>query len=620
MPVGVERDLVQAIASAPRLHGLDAIVSRVAALITTEGRRPVLVGLPEVGKSAIVWGVAKRIVAGEKVAGGAKAIWEVSLRTLDELFGKEIGAGARLSAILREAEASSRKPIVYVNDLRVLRGVEADHALVEALTHTRVAFVAEAWPGFASWLADDASLAAVTHVVRVEEPSLEAATAIVRAEAREIEKTRRVHVEPAAIDRLMYYVDRLQPQRRLAGKALTLLDEVVREAVTLGDRVVTPARVTDRVCESMRLPRALVDPDTVFDAADLRARLRERVVGQNEAIDAVVERLGLYKAELCDPSRPLGVLLFAGPPGVGKSQIAREVAAYVSGSAQRLVRISLAEHSEDWRVDQLFGQRGAPVVESRRGLLTRHLAGKPFTVVLLDEIEKAHPLAYKHLLRPLEEGAFVNGNDEEVLLRNTLVILTTSLGGEVYRDAGVGFTRSDPTSARGDSVRKRVIDAFPHDLLDRIDRVCVCPPFTLRDAEEYARREVERAVVRMRRSRGAVRVDVREGVYAAIAARVQRESGDGAGARDVRRVVDRELAAQLATKVNEATRPADSSFVIDVANGVITVDRTIEEPRAARADMAVRHESPRAHPAPTAGPAVAAALRPTGRAPARKPA
>lgn len=618
LPAGVERDLVRSLADAPRLYGLDAMVSRVAALISPSGKRPVLVGPPEVGKTAIVWGLAKRIAAGERIAGGARAIWEVSLRTLDEQFGKDASAALRLASLLHEAEVAATRPIVFVNDLRVLLAVEAEHSLVAALRDTHALFVAEAWPGFASWIAEDASLAAVTHVVRVDEPTLAVATEIARAEAREVRATQHVTVEPAAIDRLMYYVDRLLPQRRLAGKALLLLDEVVREAAARGERVVTPARVTDRVCESMRLPRALVDPDTAFSATQLRNRLRERVVGQNEAIDAVVERLALYKSELCDPSRPLGVLLFAGPPGVGKSRIALEIADYVSGSAQRLVRVSLAEHSEDWRVDQLFGQRGAPTVELRRGLLTRYLAGRAFTVVLLEEIDKAHPLAYKHLLRPLEDGLFVNGNDEEVQLRNTLVILTTSLGAEVYRDSGVGFTRSDPASARSDSVRKRVLDAFPHDLLDRMDRVCVCPPFSRGDVEVYARREVERSVVRLSRTRGGLRVEVRDRVYAVIGAMVRSDHGDSAGARDVRRVVDQALGWQLAQRLNDSATDATMALVVDAEAGVVTVKRFVDLSHATSVKTLIRVE-----PTPSGmarlAPSAVEPLRSIGRGSPRKP-
>ncbi len=572
LPAGVESDLVTSLDRAPRVHGLDAMVRRVASLVRTEGRRPVLVGPPETGKSALAWGLAKHIAAGGRPA-GAKAIWEVSLRSLEATYGKDDGAGAALAKILREASESPAKPIVYVRDLRMLRSVDAQHALVETLERTRVAFVGEAWPGFAAWMADDAELASVIHVVRVDEPSADETRTLLRTDLREIERAYGVRVLPEAVDEIVRYTERLQPSRRFPGKAFALLDEVAREAIAREDRTVSPSLVTDRVCESMRLPRFLVDPATPFDAEGLRAHLRRAVLGQDDAIDAVVERLALYKADLCDPTRPLGVLMLAGPPGVGKSQIALEVAAYVFGSAQRLSRLSLADHSEDWKVDQLFGTRTSQTADARRGALTRHLAGKPFSVLLLDEVEKAHPIAFKQLLRPLDEGSFVNGNDEEISLRNTLIIMTTNVAADVYRDAPVGFARADASNVRAESVRKRVADTFPSDLLDRIDRVAVCPPLAEESATAFAQREFSRALARATARHPNVRVEVRDSVMQAIVAAARRDGDHGTGARALRRVLEQRLVAPLAMQLLARDGNTPDVIVLDWRSTGLAVER-----------------------------------------------
>jgi ATP-dependent Clp protease ATP-binding subunit ClpA len=616
LPSGVESDLVTSLERAPRVHGIDDKIARLESLVRAEGRRPVLVGPPEAGKSAIVWGLARRIAAGARPA-GASAIWEVSLRSLDIAFGKADGAGARFAQILRDAAAAPEKPIVYVSDLRMLRSVDAQHAFVEALAHTRVAVIGEAWPGYSAWLADDAELAAVTHVMRVDEATADATRAMLRADVPAIERSYGVRVRPDAIDEILRYSERLQTARRFPGKAFALLDEVAREAMARDDRTVSAAVVTDRVCESLRLPRFLVDPATPFDADGLRTHLRNTIVGQDDAIEAVVERLALYKADLCDPARPLGVLLFAGPPGVGKSQIALEVASYVFGSPRRLARISLADHSEDWKVDQLFGTRTSQTLDGRRGALARHLSGKPFSVLLLDEVEKAHPLAFKQLLRPLDEGFFVNGNDDEVSLRNTLVIMTSNVGADAFRESGLGFTRADGVAhARLESARKRVEDSFPTDLLDRVDRVCVCPPLAEDNALLFARRELDRALARATARHPDVRVEVRDSVLRAILAESGGDAMHGSGARALRRVLEQRLVAPLALRLVARSALRDH-IVLEWRDGSITIAPSVDagvrtaatshvddEPRAPVATPRRPRPAPRVSP-DAAVPAVA---------------
>ncbi len=334
--------------------------------------------------------------------------------------------------------------------------------------------------------------------------------------------------------------------------------------------------IVDTLSDATGLPLRMLDPRSALDLGEVRAFLEGRVLGQPEAVECLVERIALIKAGLNDPTRPLGVFLFVGPTGTGKTELAKSLAHYVFGSPERLVRLDMSEFQTPESLERLLADRAS---EPQAALLIAAVRREPFSVVLLDEFEKAHPNLWDVFLALFDDGRLTDRSGRTTDFRHCIVILTSNVGSALAAGPAPGFAR-EPTTFQPAAVERAVTQAFRPELLNRLDRVVVFRPLEREQMRTLLEHELQ-AVLERRglRSRGwAVEWD-----EAALDVLLEQGFSRELGARPLKRAVERLVLAPLARAIVGRTVPEGDQFLfITTRRGAIEV--TFIDPDAGEAE------------------------------------
>jgi MoxR-like ATPase/protein subunit release factor A len=324
------------------------------------------------------------------------------------------------------------------------------------------------------------------------------------------------------------------------------------------------------------LPRFVVSKEVTIPAAEIRSWFSDRIVGQGDAIEAVVDTIALFKASLHDPSKPIGTFLFVGPTGVGKTEVARCLAEFLFGSPQRLLRFDLSEFKDYSSFEMLLGDPARPDKPAR---LVDPVRLQPFQVVLLDELEKAHPNVWDLLLPLLDEGRLTTPAGETVNFRNTILIATSNVGA-AEKNRTVGFGTSGAPADQESRTRQALEREFRPELLNRFHQIVVFHSLTQEHLRQVARHEVTRVMAREGLRSENIVVDVDDAALDLVIA----EGVDVRyGARALKREVQRGLVLPIAMTLMEQRVERGSILRVDAKDGAVRV-RAIEteESRAER--------------------------------------
>ncbi|MBM4063269.1 MAG: AAA family ATPase, partial [Planctomycetes bacterium] len=319
-------------------------------------------------------------------------------------------------------------------------------------------------------------------------------------------------------------------------------------AATLDDAIALLSRLSG-------LPAAVLDDRDGLDLSRLRAAFTARVMGQPEAVDCLVERVAMLKAGLNDPKRPIGVFLFTGPTGTGKTELCRALAEYLFGSEQRMLRLDMSEFQHPESLGRLLGD--ADAVHGRKALV-HQIREQPFAVVLLDEIEKAHPMVFDLFLQVFDEGRLTDRQGRVADFRHAIVIATSNLGLRTLEGAGLGF------GDRAPDLQKALEEVFRREFLNRIDRVVVfrsLDPDTLR---QVLHKELDLVLQRrgLRQRPWAVEWD-----ESALQFLLAQGYTPTLGARPLRRAIERHVLAPLAAAIVSDRTPAGDQFLFVRSDG-----------------------------------------------------
>ncbi|MEH6421228.1 AAA family ATPase [Pseudomonas sp. CGJS7] len=375
------------------------------------------------------------------------------------------------------------------------------------------------------------------------------------------------------------------PEQQEPGRLLRLLGEALQAACTQAPpRLPLDAeRLLATIAQRSGLPLDVIDDRQSLDLERLRAFFRQRVIGQDEAVDALLDRIALLKAGLTDNGRPIGVFLFAGPTGTGKTELAKALGELLFGSDERLLRLDMSEfQSEDsaWRLTADEGGSGG--VRS----LTSRIREQPFSVVLLDEFEKAHPKVWDLFLQVFDDARLSDRSGHTADFRHSIIILTSNVGSTISRSAGPGFT-----SVRGgysrDAVEKALFETFRREFINRLDRVVLFNPLDRSLMREILHKELGRVLTR----RGLRNRDWSvEWEPSAIEFLLDRGFTPDLGARPLRRAIEHYLLAPLARSIVEHRAPQGDQFLFVRSAGdkleveFIDPERSLAPPPAADAE------------------------------------
>jgi ATP-dependent Clp protease ATP-binding subunit ClpA len=482
------------------LIGRDSEIERTIQILCRRTKNnPLYVGDPGVGKTAIAEGLAKRIVEGDVPEVLAKStIFALDMGAL--LAGTRYRGDfeERLKAVVNELE-NQPGAILFIDEIHTVIGagatsggaMDASNLLKPALASGTLRCIGSTtYKEFRNYFEKDRALVRRFQKIDVNEPSLEDSIKILRGLKLNYEKHHKVRYTDEAIRAAVELSAKYINDRKLPDKAIDVIDEVGASRMLLPEhkrrKTVTLRDVEEIVAKIARIPPKSVSADDKETLRNLERDLKSMVFGQDKAIDALAAAIKLARAGLREPEKPIGNYLFSGPTGVGKTEVARQLA---STMGIELIRFDMSEYMERHSVSRLIGAPPGYVGFDQGGLLTDAIDQHPHAVLLLDEIEKAHPDLFNILLQVMDHGKLTDHNGKTVDFRNIILIMTTNAGASDMAKEVIGFGREVRQGEDDDAIKR----LFTPEFRNRLDATITFAGLT----QEIVGRVVEKFVMQL---------------------------------------------------------------------------------------------------------------------------
>ncbi len=537
--------------------GRDDEIERVVSILARRSKNnPVLVGEPGVGKTAIVEGLAQRIVSGNVPSALlGKRVLALSLGPLVAGTKYRGEFEGRVKRILDEVKRSARDVILFIDELHTLVGAGAAEGALDLSSMIKPELArgelqcvgATTFDEYRKYVESDAALERRFQPVMVEEPTIEQTERILRGLRDGYAKHHKVEIAEEAIQAAAALSARYIADRFLPDKAIDLMDEAAASVALTNRGEIAYPRVTAQNVASVvtrwtGIPQAALTESQANRLLDLEKVLAKRVVGQDRAIASVSEAIRRARAGLHDPKKPLGSFLFKGQSGVGKTELAKALAETLFGSESALVRIDLSEFTEQHTVSRLLGAPPGYAGHDEPGQLTEPVRRRPYCVVLFDELEKAHPDVAAILLQILDDGRVTDAKGRTIDFRHALIVLTTNL-----EEDEVAF-------------------ALRPELLNRIDDVVAFAPLGLPEIEAIVAIHVDALAARLGIRDVRLRLSDDARLYLA-----KESMAAGSGARFVERTVSRHVSTPISTALLRGELRAGHTAGVDLHEGMLVV-------------------------------------------------
>jgi len=468
------------------LVGRDAEVERVVQILSRRRKNnPLLVGEAGVGKTAIAEGLAKLIIEGkvpEVIADSV--VYALDLGAL--LAGTKYRGDfeKRLKSLLNEIKQQPRS-ILFIDEIHTIIGagaasggsMDASNLLKPLLSSGEIRCIGSTtFQEFRGIFEKDRALARRFQKIDVLEPSVEDTYRILCGLKSRFEEHHELEYTDAALRAAAELADRYINDKHMPDKAIDVIDEAGAYQRLMPEEhrknVVDVGEVETVVAKIARIPPKSVSSSDKDQLRKLESNLKMVVLGQDEAIDSLASAIKLSRAGLKEPNKPVGSFLFAGPTGVGKTEVTQQLARILG---IELVRFDMSEYMERHTVSRLIGAPPGYVGFDQGGLLTEAITKSPHCVLLLDEIEKAHPEVFNLLLQVMDNGTLTDNNGRKADFRNVILVMTTNAGAEAHSRPSIGFTQQDHSTDAMEALKK----LFTPEFRNRLDAVIQFKPLTL---------------------------------------------------------------------------------------------------------------------------------------------
>ena len=549
------RNLTRAAANG-ELEPLIGRRAEIDAMIRVLGKKtknnPLLIGEPGVGKSALAEGLAARIARGDV----PPILRDTQICALDMA---QMIAGSKYRGEFEErikkvlsCVQEMGNVILFIDEMHTLigagssseGGMDAANILKPALARGEVRVIgATTYKEYRKYVEKDAALARRFQRIDVREPDRDETLRILSGLRERYEDYHHVTIADDALTAAVELSARYVTDRCMPDKAIDLIDEAASMAKIAGWTqesgsviVIHAAEVAKVVAQWTGVPVERVGADDQQDILNLEKTLRRRIVGQDEAISSIARALRRSRAGLGDPTRPLGVFMLLGPSGVGKTELCKALSEALFGSEEALIRIDMSEYSEEATASRLIGSPPGYVGHGEGGQLTDAVLKRPYSVVLFDEIEKAHPKIFSLLLQLLDDGQLTDSVGRKVNFKNTIVVMTSNAGVSFDMEKRLGFASGAEAHDPGKAILAQVKQTFRPEFLGRIDELIVMHSLTKEDGARIAALMLGRIAQQL--GRQGIMLEYDDGVPALLA-------GEGvdamSGARNLRRVIARRV-------------------------------------------------------------------------------